>query len=57
MISSEEELDMLYTKLLQLEAKCEEDEEAVDLLRILFSKRIQLLERQLEHKHRTCNPS
>ena len=57
MISSEEELDMLYTKLLVLEAKCEDDEEAVNLLRILFSKRIQLLERQLEHKHRLSNPS
>lgn len=57
MISSEEELDMLYTKLLQLEAKDEYDEEAVDLLRVLFSKRIQLLERQIAHKHRTSNPS
>ena len=55
MISSEEEteLGMLYTKLLQLEAKDEDDEEAVNLLRILFSERIQLLERQLAHKHRT----
>ena len=58
MISSEEdELSMLYQKLLQLEARDEDNEEAVDLLRVLFSKRIQLLERQIAHKHRPSNPS
>lgn len=49
----EDEVGLLYKKLLQLEVKSEEDEEAVELLRYLFSERIKAAERQLAYKKRS----
>lgn len=49
----EDEVAMLYLKMIQLSAMDSEDEEAVELLRHLFSERIKATERQLAYKKRS----